>query len=67
MVRKSLGVLLSQKKKKKKKCYILDILNRTKMLEAKPVNSTIAIHTSTPLSDIEGDRFDDVNFMHKHY
>lgn len=31
------------------------------MLEAKPVNSTIALHTTTTLSDIEGDRFDDVN------
>lgn len=45
----SRGVLLSQHR------YILDLLKRTKMLEAKPVNSPIA--SSTHFSAFEGDYF----------
>uniref|UniRef100_A0A2N9H347 Reverse transcriptase Ty1/copia-type domain-containing protein n=1 Tax=Fagus sylvatica TaxID=28930 RepID=A0A2N9H347_FAGSY len=45
------GVLLSQKK------YILDILTRTKMSEAKPVSSPMA--SSTHLSVLDGDPCDD--------
>jgi hypothetical protein len=45
------GVLLSQKK------YILDILTRTKMSEAKPVSSPMA--SSTHLSILDGDPCDD--------
>jgi len=47
----SRGVILSQQR------YILDILKRTKMLEAKPVNSPMA--SSTHLSAFEGDLFED--------
>lgn len=45
----SWGVILSQHR------YILDILNRTKMNEAKPINSPMA--SSTHLSAFEGDLF----------
>jgi hypothetical protein len=47
----SRGVLLSQQR------YILDILKRTKMLEAKPVNSPMA--SSTHLSAFKGNLFND--------
>ena len=43
------GVLLSQQR------YIKDILTRTKMLEAKPVNTPMA--SSTSLSAYEGEPF----------
>jgi hypothetical protein len=45
------GFLLSQHR------YIVDILRKTKMLEAKPINSPIA--SSTHLSAFEGDLFPD--------
>jgi hypothetical protein len=45
------GFLLSQHR------YIVDILRRTKMLEAKPINSPMA--SSTHLSTFEGDLFPD--------
>jgi hypothetical protein len=45
------GFLLSQHR------YIVDILRRTKMLEAKPINSPMA--SSTHLSAFEGDLFPD--------
>jgi hypothetical protein len=47
----SRGVLLSQHR------YIMDLLRRTKMLEAKPVHSPMA--SSTHLSAFEGDLFSD--------
>jgi len=45
------GFILSQHR------YILDILNRTKMIEAKPINCPMA--SSTLLSAFEGDLFSD--------
>ena len=47
----STGLMLSQKR------YILDLLRKTKMLEAKPISSPMA--QSTSLSAFEGDPLDD--------
>uniref|UniRef100_A0A2N9IRZ5 Reverse transcriptase Ty1/copia-type domain-containing protein n=1 Tax=Fagus sylvatica TaxID=28930 RepID=A0A2N9IRZ5_FAGSY len=51
VIRNTAGILLSQKR------YILDILTRTHMLEAKPVSSPMA--SSTSLSAHEGEPFPD--------
>jgi hypothetical protein len=51
VIRNTAGILLSQKQ------YILDLLKRTNMLEAKPVSSPMA--SSTSLSAHEGEPFPD--------
>uniref|UniRef100_A0A2N9G7W9 Reverse transcriptase Ty1/copia-type domain-containing protein n=1 Tax=Fagus sylvatica TaxID=28930 RepID=A0A2N9G7W9_FAGSY len=51
VIRNNAGILLSQKR------YILDLLKRTHMLEAKPVSSPMA--SSTSLSAHEGEPFPD--------
>jgi hypothetical protein len=51
VLKASNGILLSQKR------YILDILTRTKMLDAKPVSTPMA--SSSILSAFEGELFDD--------
>uniref|UniRef100_A0A2N9GL63 Reverse transcriptase Ty1/copia-type domain-containing protein n=1 Tax=Fagus sylvatica TaxID=28930 RepID=A0A2N9GL63_FAGSY len=51
VIRNTAGILLSQKR------YILDLLKRTNMLEAKPVSSPMA--SSTSLSAHEGEHFPD--------
>uniref|UniRef100_A0A2N9HT95 Reverse transcriptase Ty1/copia-type domain-containing protein n=1 Tax=Fagus sylvatica TaxID=28930 RepID=A0A2N9HT95_FAGSY len=51
VIRNTAGILLSQKR------YILDLLKRTHMLEAKPISSPMA--SSTSLSAHEGEPFPD--------
>ena len=52
VIKNTSSILLSQKR------YIVDLLHRTDMLEAKPVSSPVT--TSTNLSAFEGDTIQDV-------